>query len=132
MERSLERAIERWLEAGLLTGVQVRAIRDFENGAPPAEAAPSAEGPQSPRRRRRRASDAPGVQLPAVLQLAVDPPFARNPPFYVNARVVGFATAALAALALFAALVTGTTDLLLAPGRLPKEIIALVLQLGAG
>jgi hypothetical protein len=58
----------------------------------------------------------------------VNPPFARRPPVFVNARWVGMAAALLAGLALFVVLVSAGTDLLLAPGRLPRELLGFAVQ----
>ena len=65
------------------------------------------------------------------MHAAVNPPFGRRPPFFVNARLVGLTAAVLAGLALFASVISAGTDLLLAPGRLPHEALGLALQITA-
>jgi hypothetical protein len=86
---------------------------------------PERSGPQVAGRRLEEMS------RNAVVHKVVNPPFARRPPFFLNARWVGAAVAALAALGLLAGLITFSTDLLLAPGRLPRELLGLTIQIVA-
>jgi len=127
MDRSLAASVERWLKAGLITSAQAEEIRRFEDPAPKA----AARGPAKRSKPLLGARPAMPTSLAALVHTVVNPPFARRAPMFLSTRVVGFVCAALAAVALFAALITGLTDLLLAPGRLPRESADLLLQLVA-
>ena len=125
MDKGLAKTVERWRKAGLITVAQAEAITDFEKqGAQPA-----------PTTQPRGAGHGPSLwKAPGwggVVHAAVNPPFARRPPFFISARLVGLGVAVLAGLALFAALINAGTDLLLAPGRLPHELLNLSVQLTA-
>jgi hypothetical protein len=126
MDAKLRSAVERWRRAGLITVSQFEAIEDFEKQAIAARRAPATE-----RQAPARAGHASRLRMGRLLHPIVNPPFARRPPFFVSARVVGIAVAVLAGLALFAAVINAGTDLLLAPGRLLHELPALTLETAA-
>jgi hypothetical protein len=138
VRRSLDQDLQRWLEQGLITEAQADAIRRFEAPSRPATArkpeprpAPPRPAPPRPPQRAGRQAWLEDMSRNAVVHKVVNPPFARRPPFFVNARWVGGAAVALAALGLFTALITFSTDLLLAPARLPHEGLGLVIQIVA-
>jgi hypothetical protein len=138
MGKERDAELEAWVEAGLITAAQAGAIKEFETARDEPQKAPP-EPPAQPRRARRQAAATAPPKDPerqwwarnSLVHSVVNPPFARRPPFFVNARWVGVAAAALAALGLLAALITLSTDLLLAPGRVPHELLGLVVQLAA-
>jgi hypothetical protein len=123
MDVGLRKAVERWRKAGLITVAQAEAIKQFEEQSVGAGLDPA-------HWQRAGTSPAPTVGR-AVLHPILHPPFARRPPFFVSARLVGVVAAVLAGLALFAALINAGTDLLLAPSRLPHELLGLVVGVTA-
>jgi hypothetical protein len=132
MDASLKEALERWRKAGLVTVAQAEAIERYEESdvaatrASPSPASPSQDQPTNP-----RAEHSPPLLTNRWLHRVIHPGFARRPPFFVSARLVGLLAAALAGLALFVAVINAGTDLLLAPGRLPHELPSLAIQVVA-
>jgi hypothetical protein len=143
MDKGREGQLSAWVDAGLITAAQAEAIKEFETARDePEQTPPPPPETRQPEKRRTRRRQTPPNQAPmeperqwwarnSLVHSVVNPPFARRPPFFVNARWVGFAAAALAALGLFVGLITLSTDLLLAPGRVPRELPFVVLQLAA-
>jgi hypothetical protein len=128
MDVGLRRAVERWRKAGLITVAQSEAIEKYEDevGAGHSPRAAAAQ-----RRIQSRPGHGPPLRANRLVHPILHPPFARRPPFFVSARLVGVIAAVLAGLALFVELINAGTDLLLAPGRLPHELLGLALGMTA-
>src|SRR5205823_4773353 len=82
-------------KAGLITVAQSEAIEDFEGADGDKAPAPAVTSPRAGRAPPLRSA----LRGARLVHAAVNPPFARRPPFFVNARLVGLAAAVLAGLA---------------------------------